>query len=257
MKIPVLFIAALFPLFAACKETPEKTVVSMASENIKLSSHPKASEVASRIRPALEKDLLEKNLYLGDPIFIRAFKEEKQLEVFVKNRSTAKYDLFRSYKIAADSGIIGPKLAEGDGQVPEGFYEVPLSAMNPNSNYHLSFNIGYPNAYDRSLKRTGSFIMIHGKQVSIGCLAMTDEKIEEIFTLADAALRNGQAAFPVHIFPFRMTENRLEKTTGQPWFEFWQNLKEGYERFETTQIPPDVSVKNKRYVFASAENSGR
>jgi len=228
----------------------------MPSETLKLSDHPRAREVASRIRPGLEKDLLEKNLRLGDPIFIRAFKEEKQLEVFVKNRATAKYDLFRSYRIAADSGIIGPKLAEGDGQVPEGFYKVPLSAMKPDSRYHLAFNIGYPNAYDRFHQRTGSFIMIHGDRVSIGCLAMTDEKIEEIFTIADAALRNGQDAFPVHLFPFRMTENRLKKSEGNPWFEFWSDLKKGHDLFETTNLPPDVSVKKGRYAFSSPEHLG-
>jgi murein L,D-transpeptidase YafK len=124
--------------------------------------------------------------------------------------------------------------------------------MNPNSSYHLSFNLGYPNTYDRAHDRTGSFLMVHGSFVSIGCFAVTDPRIEEIYTLADAALRNGQPLFRVHCFPFRMTKERLAKLT-QPeekWRSFWQNLKEGYDHFEKTKSPPNVTVKDKRYHFS-------
>jgi len=121
--------------------------------------------------------------------------------------------------------------------------------MNPNSSYHLAFNIGYPNAYDEAHGRTGSYIMIHGSNVSIGCLAMTDEKIEEIYTLANAALDGGQPFFRVHIFPFRMTEARMRKAASSPHFPFWENLKIGYDFFEESQIPPNVEVGEKRYVF--------
>lgn len=217
--------------------------------DLSLSDHPRAAKAASRVRPKLERDLGTAGLRLGDPIFIRAFKEEKQVEVHVRNKTTGKYDLFRHYKIAAASGDLGPKMAEGDGQVPEGFYHVPLGSMNPLSQFHLSFNIGYPNAYDRFYQRTGSLIMIHGSQVSLGCLAMTDPKIEEIFTLADAALRNGQPFFRVHIFPFRMTDERITHATGNPHEEFWKNLREGYDLFEKNRIPPNVEVKEGRYTF--------
>jgi murein L,D-transpeptidase YafK len=197
----------------------------------------------------LKSILEEKKLKIGSPVFIRAFKEERELEVFVKNESTGKYDLLRTYPIVAASGELGPKLAEGDGQVPEGFYFVNQKAMNPNSAYHLAFNIGYPNSYDRAHERTGSFIMVHGSNVSIGCLAMTDEKIEEIYTLGQGALDGGQPFFRIHIFPFRMTEQRMQQAANHPWFPFWKNLKTGYDLFEKKHVPPNTGIKDKEYTF--------
>ena len=197
----------------------------------------------------MEAALKSKNLKAGSPVYIRAFKEERQLELFLKNEKTGKYDLFRTYRIAAASGRLGPKLAEGDRQVPEGFYFVKPGAMNPNSSYHLSFNIGYPNQYDRAHGRTGSFIMVHGSNVSIGCLAMTDEKIEEIYGLCEDAFKGGQPFFRIHIFPFRMTEARMRRSAGSKWFPFWQNLKTGYDVFEKQKLPPEVKVVNKKYTF--------
>ena len=207
------------------------------------------SSAKQRIGKTLGQSLKDKGLELGSPVFIRAFKDERTLELFVKNKTSGKYDLFRSYKIAAASGKLGPKRAEGDRQVPEGFYFVPPSAMLPTSRYHLAFNIGYPNAFDKANGRTGSFIMIHGSNVSIGCLAMTDEKIEEIYTLCDAAHKGGQRFFRVHIFPFRMTESRMKRYSSNPNYAFWKNLKTGYDLFEKNKLPPDVSVRDKRYVF--------
>jgi murein L,D-transpeptidase YafK len=213
---------------------------------------PVAETAAQNVKADLNRDLTAAGLQFGDPVFIRAFKEERQLELFVRNRSSGKFDLFRSYPIAAASGTLGPKLAEGDRQVPEGFYFVPPSMMNPNSRFHLAFNIGYPNAYDRAHQRTGSAIMVHGNSVSIGCLAMTDEKIEEIYILCDAAHQGGQKFFRVHFFPFRMTEDRMRAAAGSKWENFWQNLKQGYDFFEETRVPPEVEVENKRYTFRSA-----
>lgn len=211
--------------------------------------HPRAAAAAARVRPALERDLKTAGLEFGAPVFIRAFKQERLLELYVQNRASGKFELFRSYPIAAASGTLGPKLTEGDGQVPEGFYSVPPSAMKPDSRYHLAFNIGYPNAYDRSHGRTGSLIMIHGNRVSIGCLAMTDAKIEEIFTLCAAAHANGQKFFRVHVFPFRMSDERMAEAAGSEWKKFWRNLKEGYDRFEKTRMPPDATVRGGRYHF--------
>lgn len=214
-----------------------------------LSSLPRAAAAAARVRPGLERDLAAAGLRFGDCVFLRAFKEESQLELFLRNRQTGKFALFRTYPIAAASGALGPKLAEGDGQVPEGFYAVPPAAMNPNSCYHLAFNLGYPNAFDRALGRTGSAIMIHGNQVSIGCLAMTDAKIEEIYTLCAAAHANGQAFFWVHVFPFRMTHQRLTQAADSPWLAFWKNLEHGYDAFEKTRVPPAVTVRDTHYQF--------
>jgi murein L,D-transpeptidase YafK len=236
-------LAALFPALCAmaCGETtpPDMT----------RSPHPRAAAAASRVQPTLMRDLQAAGLDFGAPVFLRAFKEERVLELFVKHRCTGKFTLFRSYPVAAASGTLGPKLAEGDGQVPEGFYAVPPSAMNPNSKYHLSFNIGYPNAFDRAHGRTGSHIMIHGNRVSIGCLAMTDPKIEEIYTLCAAAHAGRQRFFRVHIFPFRMTEARMKQAAGSEWEDFWKNLKEGYDWFEKRRIPPDASVNGGKYRF--------
>ena len=232
---------------AGCEERENPSTGMKPSEE--LPGPERAAAAAARVRPGLERDLAAKGLSFGSPVFIRAFKEQKELDLFVLNSATGKYDLFRTYRIAGTSGDLGPKLAEGDGQVPEGFYYVSRRSMHPASRYHLAFNIGYPNAYDTHHKRTGSHIMIHGNEVSIGCLAMTDEKIEEIYTLADAALAKGQEFFRVHLFPFRMTDERMTAAAGNPNEAFWKNLREGHDLFDRNAVPPDVSVTGGNYAF--------
>lgn len=209
----------------------------------------RATAAANRVRPLLEADLRAKGLHFGDPVFLRVFKQKRQLELWIRHRENGKFQLFRRYPIAAASGKLGPKLAEGDRQVPEGFYFVTANRLKPDSSYHLALNIGYPNAYDRHHQRSGSLIMIHGNRVSIGCLAMTNLKIEEIYTLCAAALDHGQRYFRVHIFPFPLTAERLSQVAGSPWIDFWNQLKPGYDFFEAKQIPPDVQLKNGRYTY--------
>ena len=250
------FLLGLLPLllFSACrgeddKKQDEGMSGNAASKNRSLPGPARVKAAASRVRPELESALSAQGLYFGDPVFIRAFKEEKQLELWVRRRDNGKYEHFRTWEVAALPGKLGPKLAEGDGQVPEGFYFVPPKAMKPDSTYYLAFNIGYPNAYDLHHRRTGSFIMIHGDQVSIGCLAMTDEKIEEIYTLCDAAHQGGQEFFRVHLYPFRMSAERMAKAEGSEWLEFWKNLREGYDFLEREHIPPEVTVEDGRYRF--------
>ncbi len=247
-RIPVKSTAFGIFLLLACGGSCEKSAPKMES-----SSLPRAEVAAARVRPALELALREKNLNFGDPVYIRAFKEERILELFVESRSTGRLELFRSYPVAAASGTLGPKLAEGDRQVPEGFYSVPPPAMNPNSRFHLAFNIGYPNALDRSLNRSGSAIMIHGDRVSIGCLAMTDEGIDEIYTLCAAAHACGQDAFAVHIFPFRPTSQRMLSEQNSKWHAHWANLKEGYDHFEKHQRIPRINAKDGRYCFEAVK----
>ena len=138
------------------------------------------------------------------PIFIRIFKEESELEVW-KQRDDGRYYHFKTYPICNWSGELGPKLKQGDRQAPEGFYTVTREQMNPDSKYHLAMNLGYPNAYDRAHRRTGDFLMIHGKCKSAGCYAMTDALIEEIYAMARESFIGGQDSFQVHAFPFRMT----------------------------------------------------
>ena len=203
--------------------------------------------------PALDRLLAQKGLRKGDEVFLRIFKRENVLELWMRPRGATRFILLKSWPICAWSGSLGPKLKEGDGQSPEGFYSVGLSSLNPNSRYHLSFNLGFPNAYDRAHGRTGSFLMVHGACVSVGCYAMTDAGIEEIYALVEAALRNGQKRVPVHIFPFRMTAENMRRHANDRWIAFWRNLKEGHDLFEKTSMPPRVRVRAGRYVFAAGK----
>ena len=196
-----------------------------------------------------EDRLKELNASLGDPIFIRIFKSEALLEVWIKPKSNDRYIIFKNYPICAFSGDLGPKLKEGDGQAVEGFYRVKKNQLNPNSRFHLSFNLGYPNRYDKSHNRTGSYLMVHGNCVSIGCYAMTDEKIEEIYTLVDKALQKSQKYIQVHAFPFRMSKINMAKYSENSWYDFWANLKDGYDYFEDQRLPPHIKVKKRRYII--------
>lgn len=176
---------------------------------------------------------------IGKPVFIRIFKEEAVLELWVQEQNSTWHCAFQ-YPIVGMSGHLGPKLQEGDKQAPEGFYRVYPQQLNPRSKYHLAMNIGYPNAYDRQCGRSGSFIMIHGGTSSQGCFAMTDAIIEEIYVLVDAALNNGSPYIPVQIYPFRMTEDKMKQMHRHPYFESWQHLLPGYVYTESLQAPyPD------------------
>ncbi len=184
----------------------------------------------------------------SDPIFIRIFKEESELEVW-KLGPQGRYLLLESYDICTWSGELGPKFQEGDRQAPEGFYTITPAQMNPNSSFYLSFNLGFPNAYDRSHGRTGSHLMVHGACSSAGCYAMTDDQIADIYALAREAFEGGQSAFQVHAFPFRMTPENMARHATHEHFPFWQMLQEGYQHFELTQLPPKVDVCDRRYIF--------
>ena len=212
-------------------------------------------QVRARVEAPLKRALAAAELRYGAPVFVRVLKEESELELWVQPEEGKPWKLFRKWRIANYSGTLGPKLKEGDMQAPEGFYEVGLKQLNPMSRFHLSFNIGYPNAYDQHHGRTGSLIMVHGSNVSIGCFAMTDPVIEEIYLLVEAAIKSGQKAVPVHVFPFRMTADRLAKAEADNalWLSFWrEELSPGYEVFETTRIPPVIKVVAGRYELPNA-----
>jgi len=196
----------------------------------------------------LMKKIEAKGMTAGSPIMLRVFKEENVMEVWKKD-NTKRYALLNTYEICKWSGNLGPKYKEGDRQAPEGFYHVTPGLMNPNSSYHLSFNLGFPNKYDRANDRTGSYLMVHGDCSSAGCYSMTDEYIEEIYALAREAFRGGQKAFQVQAFPFRMTAENMARKVNHPKFEFWKMLKEGSDHFEVTNRQPKVDVCEKRYVF--------
>ncbi len=181
-------------------------------------------------------------------MMVRIYKEESTLEVW-KQTAAGSYRLFKSYEICTWSGELGPKFYEGDRQAPEGFYTITPGLMNPNSNYYLAFNLGFPNKFDRVHGRTGSHLMVHGACSSAGCYAMEDEQIAEIYALAREAFSAGNRSFEVQIFPFRMTAENLAKHQSSPHIEFWNNLKQGYDFFEVAQVPPSWDVCDGRYVF--------
>ncbi|UQZ91217.1 2-dehydro-3-deoxyphosphooctonate aldolase [Deltaproteobacteria bacterium Smac51] len=201
---------------------------------------------AEAAKPRLDKKL-GSAFKLGNPVFLRIFKDEAIVEIWMLPENSQKFKLFHSYPICAFSGGLGPKTKEGDRKAPEGFYAVGLRHLNPFSNYHLSFDLDYPNAYDRAQGYTGSLLMVHGNCLSDGCYAMTDPQIEEIYTLAKAALDNGQPFFRVHIFPFRLTASNLALYKNYPWHDFWTMLEPVYAYFEKHGHPPDVAVEKGLY----------
>ncbi len=226
-----MIVAAL--AIAGCTET------TLNSAGIKANK-----ELPDQILASMKAKGMEKNA----PVMARVFKEEGKLEIW-KRKTSGRYDLIATYDICKWSGKLGPKFIEGDRQAPEGFYNVRPSQLNPQSSYHLAFNMGYPNAYDRAHGRTGSNLMVHGACSSSGCYSMTDAQVEEIYAFARDAFRGGQTEFQIQAFPFRMTPENMARYKDDPNYEFWKMLKEGYDHFEITKVPPKVDVCEKRYVF--------
>lgn len=207
-------------------------------------------DLAPHLRPLSKETMMllgKKGMSTSAPIFVRVFKEESELEVW-KQRDDGRYYHFKTYPVCNWSGDVGPKKSQGDKQAPEGFYTVKREQMNPNSQFHLAFNLGYPNAFDRAHRRTGDFLMVHGKCRSAGCYAMTDALMEEIYALAREAFIGGQETFEVHAFPFRMTEANLARHAKSEHMAFWKTLKEGYDHFEASRQPPSVLVCERKYV---------
>jgi murein L,D-transpeptidase YafK len=196
-------------------------------------------------------DIEAKHMSKESPILVRIFKEESELEVW-KQDDSGKFALLKTYPICRWSGELGPKVKMGDRQAPEGFYAITPGLMNPNSNYYLAINTGFPNTYDRANNRTGEFLMIHGNCSSAGCYAMTDEQIAEIYALARESFFGGQRSFQIQAYPFKMTPLNMAKHRDSPNMAFWKMLKEGYDHFEATRLEPKVDVCEKHYVFDAA-----
>jgi murein L,D-transpeptidase YafK len=232
-------ILRVLPVVAACGACamPEVDRVSAATKRVSANLTERAKEIGVKLP--------------GSRVFIRAFKQERELEVWVSGSSKAKYKLLKTYQVAAASGVLGPKRVQGDRQVPEGVYHI--DRFNPKSRFHLSLGINYPNAADRvhaDQERPGGDIFIHGDQLSIGCLAMTDEKIEEIYVIASGATTR----IPVHIFPFRMTPQNLKANAKSEWATFWKTLEPIYSAFEREQRVPRVTIKNGQYHLGSEDS---
>ncbi len=194
----------------------------------------------------LSKGLKAKGLSLGNQVFFRIIKEAEGydsgcLEVWVQENNKPNFKLFKTYAICTFSGGLGTKTKQGDGKTPEGFYYVTPNRINQYSSYHRAFNIGYPNKYERLKSYTGNYIMVHGACCSIGCIAMSDKNIEEIWTLGIKALAHN-SFFRIHIFPFYMTEENIKNHPDYKDSDFLQELKSGYDYFETHNRPPDVNA---------------
>lgn len=200
------------------------------------------------LSPEMVAVLEKKQMPKDSPILVRIFKQEAELEIW-KQDTSGRYALLKTYPVCRWSGELGPKIKEGDRQAPEGFYSITPAQMNPNSQFYLAFNLGYPNAFDKAHGRTGAHLMVHGDCSSRGCYAMTDDQISEIYALGRESFFGGQRAFQVQAYPFRMTAANMAKHRANPHMAFWKMLKEGNDHFEVTRLEPKVDVCEKRYVF--------
>src|ERR1700712_4331651 len=212
------------------------------------SSNRLPAKATKELPPELLSLLRQKKMPKYSPIIVRVFKEEAELEVW-KQDITGRFQILKTYPICRWSGDLGPKLKEGDRQSAEGFYTITPNLMNPNSNYYLAINVGYPNSFDKANDRDGSLLMIHGDCSSSGCYAMTDEQISEIYSLARDTFVGGRPSFQVQAYPFRLTPANLARHRNSPSLAFWKMLKIGNDHFETTHLEPKVDVCNRRYVF--------
>ncbi|MEW7313742.1 peptidoglycan meso-diaminopimelic acid protein amidase [Buttiauxella gaviniae] len=203
-----------------------------------LSSNSSATPVSKEFKQQL----------MGSPVYIQIFKEERTLELYVKMGE--QYQLLDSYRICNYSGGLGPKQRQGDFKSPEGFYHVARNQLKPDSRFYKAINIGFPNEFDRSHGYQGQYLMIHGACVSIGCYAMTDSGIDEIFQFVTAALVFGQPNVQVSIYPFRMTDANMQRHKYSYYINFWKQLKPGYDYFTANHQPPVVSVVNGNYMIS-------
>ncbi|WP_430440374.1 hypothetical protein [Shinella sp.] len=203
-----------------------------------------APELSNKVKAEMSK----KKMRPESPVLVRIFKQESELEVW-KVDTSGQYALFKTYPMCRWSGKLGPKTKSGDRQAPEGFYHVSAGMLNPNSQYYVSFNLGYPNRLESALGYTGEALMVHGACSSSGCYAMTDQGVGEIYAIVQRALEGGQQRFQVQAYPFRMTTQNMAKHRGDPNMPFWRTLKEGYDAFAFTRKQPKVSVCGGRYVF--------
>jgi len=209
----------------------------------------RATDVRENVWPKLQAELNSKSLKSGQQIYLRIFKDEHLLEVWVKAGKA--YRLFKTYEVCYFSGGLGTKTRRGDGKSPEGFYTIEPKQLNPVSNYYLAINVGYPNKLEQLKGYTGDAIMMHGHCASIGCYAMTDARIEEIYTLVYKAFEAGQQKVDLDIFPFRMDTEHMKRHATSPYRAFWKTMKPGYDLFELKHIPAVAGIKGKEYYFKS------
>lgn len=235
MRIGLLFI--LLPL---CFCTPKTDGQAVADTTDRVAA------ARDSIGVRLEKTVLDFGAKPGSEIFLRAFKKEKRLELWMKKDSF--FHLFKAYEICFVPGRLGPKRKQGDSQVPEGVYFI--DRFNPKSNYHLSMRVNYPNASDLHFadqRHPGGEIYIHGACVSVGCIPIEDENIEEVYLLAMDATSGGQERIPIHIFPCRLNDTGLDDLIDSDFLnrDFWENLQPVYQFFEKNRTVPEVTVNER------------
>ncbi|MEO8757406.1 MAG: murein L,D-transpeptidase family protein [Devosia sp.] len=246
MRLPLSrifgIVAILFATLAlaGCGGILPKTSSLRASQSLKQSTVNRLAEIGSSPSQAM---------------MIRVFKQSSEFEVW-KRTNAGGFKLYKTYAICAWSGTLGPKVVEGDRQAPEGFYNITPAQLNPNSNYYLSFNTGFPNKFDRAWGRTGANLMVHGDCSSAGCYSMTDESVAEIYALARESFNGGNPVIQMQIFPFRMTPQNLSLVADNANMPFWMDIKEGYDRFELSKTPPVWDVCEKKYVFDLRASDG-
>lgn len=245
MKIKLLILSVLFICFSCGGNEEQKNNRVKSGDRVQNAHHEKWAD----LKKSIEKLGIDSENY---SVFLRAFKEEQILEVWIKNNTAFKYHRLLTYPFCATSGVLGPKKKEGDLQIPEGFYEIGV--MNPKSKFHLSMEVNYPNAHDQYYsdpKHPGGDIYIHGDCVTVGCIPITDDKIKSLYTLVKRSRDQGNTKIPVHIFPNHLTStnlSRINKSAPQH-AHFWTNLSEGYAYFEKENKLPKISINNKRYTF--------
>jgi murein L,D-transpeptidase YafK len=230
-------------------------VMALALAGCAGSDYENLSRNAPRLTSATISEMAKKDMKPESPVLVRIFKQESELEVW-KVDKTGRYALFKTYPMCRWSGKLGPKRKAGDRQAPEGFYHVSAGMLNPQSQYYVSFNLGYPNRLESALGYTGDALMVHGACSSSGCYAMTDQAVGEIYAIVAKALASGQPAFQVQAYPFRMTAENMALHRSDPEMSFWRTLKEGYDSFELTKQQPKVTACGKRYVFNTEFKSG-
>ena len=247
LVLTAAFAAALMPVTCLGQNSDQnsKPLPAKSSPNSPAKLPAKATKP---LPPELLALLRQKQMPIHSPILVRVFKEEAELEVW-KQDTTGRFQILKAYPICRWSGDLGPKLREGDRQAPEGFYRITPELMNPHSNYYLSINTGFPNSFDKANSRDGSLLMIHGDCWSVGCYAMTDEQISEIYSLARESFLGGRPSFQVQAYPFRLTPANLARHRNNPNLAFWKMLKIGNDHFEATHLEPKVDVCNRLYVF--------
>ncbi|RDL48012.1 hypothetical protein BLJAPNOD_05239 [Ensifer sp. M14] len=213
------------------------------------------SQAPPQISGKLLAEMSKKRMKSESPVLVRIFKQESELEIWKMDRS-GRYALLKTYPMCRWSGKLGPKRKDGDRQAPEGFYHVSAGMLNPQSQYYVSFNLGYPNKLESALGYTGEALMVHGACSSSGCYALTDQGVGEIYAIVSKALASGQDRFQVQAYPYRMTPENMALHKGDENLPFWRTLKEGYDAFELTRQQPKVSVCGGRYVFNTQFKDG-